>query len=408
MPRKREFCVGSALLLAAVSVQLLIAARPAHGQTEKVLYSFGGYLGDGSYPVAGLVFDTNGNLYGTTLTGGEYSVGTVFEITSDDAEKVLYSFGGYPGDGYYPEAALVFDTDDNLYSTTDQGGAYAKGTVFEITPAGTEKVLHSFEGAPGDGYGTYAGLVFDTQGNLYGTTELGGENGYFGEGTVFEIAPDGTEKVLYSFGSQSGDGLYPDAGLVFDTQGNLYGTTDQGGLYSYGTVFELTSTGAEKVLHSFPTQSKDGYCGCAGLAFDTQGNLYGTTYRGGKYYSGTVFEITGKHGKEKVLHTFGRRSRDGVYPAAALVVDNEGNLYGTTQQGGKYGYGTVFEITAAGKNGRKKKILYAFGAQSGDGQYPAAGLVFDTKGNLYGTTYRGGDLACGEGYGCGTVFEVTP
>jgi uncharacterized repeat protein (TIGR03803 family) len=393
-------CVLTLLL----SSPLIILARPAQAQTEKVLYSFSGPPGDGSGPYAGLVFDKESNLYGTTSAGGEHYDGTVFEITADGTEKVLYNFGSQSGDGCYPEAGLVFDKKGNLYGTTYDCGEYGEGTVFEITAAGTEKVLYSFGSQSGDGYRPWAGLVFDKKGNLYGTTFNGGNFDY---GTVFEITKAGREKVLYSFSGPPGDGSLPLAGLVFDKGGNLYGTTTAGGEYGGpfvggGTVFEVTADGTEKVLYSFCSQPNctDGTSPYAGLVFDKKGNLYGTTFEGGVSSYGTVFEIT-SDGMEKVLYSFcpqGYPCSDGYNPYAGLIFDKKRNLYGTTYQGGTQGWGTVFEITKAGT----EKVLYNFNPGNGsDGYNPYAGLIFDDEGNLYGTTIAGG-LSSG-----GTVFEVT-
>ena len=229
--------IRSALTLAVLSALLLIAA-PAQAQTETVLYSFGSQTGDGYGPVAGLIFDKAGNLYGTARAGGAYSNGTVFELTAAGTEKVLYSFGSQPGDGQMPEAGLTFDKKGNLYGTTSGGGAYGidEGTVFELTAAGTETVLYSFGGQPDDGSYLWAGLTFDKKGNLYGVTVDGGAHG---GGTVFEVTAAGKEKNLYSFGSEAGDGNNPYGGLIFDKKGNLYGTTLWGGAYAGGTVFKL-------------------------------------------------------------------------------------------------------------------------------------------------------------------------
>ncbi|MFZ0686144.1 MAG: choice-of-anchor tandem repeat GloVer-containing protein [Terriglobales bacterium] len=382
-----------AATLAFLSLLLLISARPAQAQTEKVVYSFGSQSGDGGSSWAGLVFDKKGNLYGTTSSGGDNLNGTVFEITSG-TEKVLYSFGSRSGDGNSPVAGLVIDKKGNLYGTTEDGGEYSEGTVFEITSAGEETVLYSFGSRSGDGSYPVAGLVLDTKDNLYGTTSGGGTHG---GGTVFEISSAGEETLLYSFGSRSKDGNNPVAGLVFDTRGDLYGTTRLGGEHNEGTVFEITSAGEEKVLHSFGGRSGDGYNPVAGLVFDTKGNLYGTTQLGGEYNDGTVFEIT-SGGTEKVLHTFAGGAGDGAGPLAGLVFDKKGNLYGTTVNGGADGSGTVFEITSSGT----EKLIYSFAGGAGDGAGPFAGLVFDKSGNLYGTTINGG------AYSVGTVFEVTP
>jgi uncharacterized repeat protein (TIGR03803 family) len=399
--------IRGALTLAAFSALLLICNRPAQAQTEKVLYSFGSQSGDATYPAAGLVFDKEGNLYGTTYYGGANNLGTVFEITSAGTEKVLCSFGSQTGDGANPTAGLAFDNKGSLYGTTYYGGANNLGTVFKITSAGTEKVLYSFGSQTGDGNYPEAGLVLDKKGNLYGTTWQGGAYGgqYGGYGTVFEITSAGTERVLYSFCSQPNctDGIGPYAGLVLH-KGNLYGTTVGGGEYSRGTAFEIVlagkGAGTEKVLYSFGRQLGDAIYPAAGLVFDKKGNLYGTSQEGGLYNWGTVFEITAA-GTESVLYHFGSQSGDGYLPYAGLVL-HKGNLYGTTQDGGEFNRGTVFEVTAAGT----EKVLHSFEGSPGDGFLTQVSLVFDKKGNLYGTTFYGG--AYGGEFGYGTVFEVTP
>ena len=392
---------GKRPLLAIVLGLLAVGVQSAEAQTETVLYSFGSQVGDGSNPYAGLTLDTKGNLFGTTFQGGAngYFYGTIFEVTAARAEKVLHSFGNPGGDGQYPVAGLTLDTKGNLYGTTSGGGSgrydLGVGTVFEVTAAGAEKVLYSFGSQPGDGDGStpQGGLILDSKGNLYGTTLRGGA---YGGGTVFEVTAAGAEKVLYSFYSQPGDGFGPYAGLALDINGNLYGTTFYGGAYGSGTVFEVTAAGTEKVLYSFGSSAGDGNTPSASVIFDTKGDLYGTTRYGGAYKGGTVFELTAA-GAEKVLHSFGSQAGDGNTPVAALILDRKGNLYGTTWQGGAYNQGTVFELTAAGE----EKVLYSFGSQSGDGLVPGAGLTFDKMGNLYGTTYYGG------AYGNGTVFLVT-
>src|ERR1039458_10243465 len=329
-------------------------------------------------------------------------------------EKVLYSFyGGTDGNG--PEAGLIFDAAGNLYGTTGAGGTANAGTAFELTPTAgggwTETVLHSFTPYYGDGTGPSAGLIFDAAGNLYGTTRGGGT---YGAGTVFELTPAGggswTEKVLYSFGAYGTDGVVPYAGLIFDAAGNLYGTTNAGGTYyQYGTVFELTPAGGgnwtETVLHNFVANGTDGYYPWAGLAFDRFGNLYGTTQDGGTYVVGTVFELTpagGGNWTETVLHNFNNNGTDGIIPLAGLIFDAAGNLYGTTTEGGTPGGGTVFELTPAGGGSWTEKVLYNFNYNGTDGWGPQVGLVFDAAGNLYGTTPWGGT------YTDGTVFELTP
>jgi uncharacterized repeat protein (TIGR03803 family) len=338
-----------ALTLGALSALLLITSALAHAQIETVLYGFCAQSGcaDGYHPRAGLVLDTNGNLYGTTRDGGANAMGTVFEVSPNGTETVLYSFCSQSGctDGYHPLAGLILDKKGNLYGTTFDGGAHDGGTVFEISPGGTETVLYSFCAQPGckDGYYPHADLVMDTSGNLYGTTQF---NGAYGGGTVFRVSPSGAETVLHSFCAQPGcaDGYHPRAGLVLDTSGNLYGTTYDGGTNGKGTVFEVSPGGTETVLHSFCPQlgCKDGSHPQAGLVLDAKGNLYGTTYFGGKG-RGTVFEVS-PSGTETVLHNFTANGIDGYYPSAGLVLDGKGNLYGTTLSGGANVGGTVFQV----------------------------------------------------------------
>jgi uncharacterized repeat protein (TIGR03803 family) len=377
-------------LLVALMGALLLA-KPLHAQTETVLYSFGSQPGDGLYPDAGLVIDKNGNLYGTTNQGGAegpvYGFGTVFELTSEGVEKVLYSFGGsHPQDGGFPNAGLVFHNKGNLYGTTGDYGAYGLGTVFELTSEGTENVLYNFPGGPFGGESS-SDLVFGKKGNLYGTTYYGGAQNY---GTVFELTRKNTESVLYSFIGPPSDGYYPVTGLLFDKEGNLYGTTPGGGEYGYGVAFELSSGGTEKVLFSFGGYSGDAEGPSSDLTFDKAGNLYGTTGGGGEYGHGAIFELT-PDGTEKILYSFGGKAGDGDGPQGRLVFGRKGSLYGETVQGGSDEGGAVFELTSDGN----EKVLYSFGSQPGDGYYPHGGLVLDKEGNLYGTTFEGG----GSGYG---------
>ncbi|MFZ0363724.1 MAG: choice-of-anchor tandem repeat GloVer-containing protein [Candidatus Cybelea sp.] len=328
--------------------------------------------------------------------------------------KVVYSFGAIP-DGNFPRGSLI-DVDGTLYGTTDEGGLYSYGcsdygncgTVFAITPSGTEKVLHSF-GDTTDGASPVASLI-EVKGTLYGTTLQGGENRcsryYAGCGTVFSITPSGTEKVLHNFGAGI-DGFQPFAPLI-DVKGTLYGTTYlDGGNYcgyypgeSCGTVFTITTGGTESVVYRF-TSGGGGFGPKAGL-LNVGGKMYGTTYGFGAYHhdrSSTVFSIT-RGGKEKTLHTFGKGT-DGVHPHASLI-EVAGTLYGTTYSGGAYNRGTVFSITPSGS----EKVLHSFGYGT-DGAFPIASLIA-LKGTLYGTTEEGGDHSGGcAGTGCGTVFSLT-
>jgi uncharacterized repeat protein (TIGR03803 family) len=298
-----------------------------------VLYSFTG--ADGANPRAPLIADAAGNLYGTTIIGGASGQGTVFQLTPSGVLNVLYSFTG-GNDGALPFAGVIADAAGNLYGTTIDGGAGGQGTVFQLDPSGTLTVLYS-----SDGGSPWAGLLADAAGNLYGTTE-GGD----GPGRVFQLTPSGTLNVLHRFiGS---DGAVPHGRLIADAAGNLYGTTHNGGTSGYGTVFQLDSSGTLTVLHSF-TGGNDGAYPEAGLLADAAGNLYGTTYGGAAGGEGTVFQVT-LSGALTVLHSFTGGS-DGGRPVADLLADAAGNLYGTTGLGGATascpgGCGTVFELTA--------------------------------------------------------------
>jgi uncharacterized repeat protein (TIGR03803 family) len=232
---------------------------------------------------------------------------------------------------------------------------------------------------------------------------------------VFQLAPSAgggwTERVLHDFNPKSNDGSEPYGGVIFDAAGNLYGTTVYGGPYDYGTVFELTPTGGnwtEKLLHTFNKNGKDGYWPSAGLLLDAAGNLYSTTYAGGAYGFGTVFEMTPTAAggwTERSLHNFKSNvdsTKDGASPDAGLIFDGAGDLYGTTYAGGAYGSGTVFELLPAAGGRWSAKVLHMFNPGGNDGYQPQAALIFDAAGNLYGTTTRGGS------HGFGIVFEVTP
>jgi uncharacterized repeat protein (TIGR03803 family) len=413
-------CSGSpAPIIAPGAVpQVPTPATRADSTNFKVVHSFGGGS-DGATPEAGLI-DVGGTLYGTTVDGGPYfctsgeynGCGTVFSVTPRGTEKVLHDFGA-GNDGRSPFAGLV-DVGGTLYGTTADGGSAACyssssvscGTVFSITPGGTEKVLHSFDLTDG-GY-PFAGLI-DVKGSLYGTTSRGGENYCYSItngpcGTVFSVTTGGTEKVLHSFNGRS-DGEFPYAGLI-DVKGTLYGTTEFGGKHRYGTVSSIATGDAYKVLHSFGAGS-DGRNPYAGL-IDVKGKLYGTTFWGGAHRCapsgdkgcGTVFSIT-PGGKEKVIYSFGSGT-DGAHPYAGLI-DVKGTLYGTTVYRGAYscngssynGCGTVFSATPRGT----EKVVHSFNGT--DGADPYAALI-DVKGTLYGTTEAGG------AYNYGTVFSLKP
>ncbi len=427
-----------------------------------VLHSFAGGA-DGGGPVGDLMMDKAGSLYGTTAIGGDITCvstefgegcGTVFESHSGSAKRtdspredgqaamtdpsqhgdsifvalvagihpavllglalmlvcshqsalgqtftVLYSFAG-GADGAYPYAALLRADDSILYGTTYLGGVADEGTVFRINLDGQETVLHSFTGRP-DGAHPYAGLIGDRQGNIYGTTDRGG---IADGGTVFTLDSKNDERVLYSFCNERycNDGVGPRARLIRDAKGNFYGTTIGGGAFSGGLVFKLDQTGRETILYSFGFF--DGFPGYATLVRDAAGNIYDTTVYGGDFDCsyfyvvdcGSVFRLTPR-GDFTVLHSFeGKRNGDGEFPYAGLLAGGNGEFYGTTSAGGSYGAGTVFEVHREGK----ESVLHSFGGTKRDGANPVAGLIGDKQGNLYGTTLYGG------AHNMGTVYRL--
>jgi uncharacterized repeat protein (TIGR03803 family) len=345
-----------------------------------------------------LIRDAKGNLYGTTVGGGASGIGNVFKLDTTGKETLLHSFTGTGGDGQYPETDLVRDSKGNLYGTTLTGGdGNGHGTVFKLNSRGKETVLYRFMG--GSDGASPNGVIRDAKGNLYGTTFAGGGSGCnHGEGcgTVFKLNARGKETVLYRFNGGS-DGSGPTAGVIRDPKGNLFGTTGHDGDLgcSCGTVFKLDTSGNETVLHRFISRlHRDGNYPFAGLIRDARGNLYGTTYSGGHYSYGTVFEISASGG-ETVLYSF-MGGTDGRAPLGVLMRDTAGTLYGTTQFGGAHGVGTVFKLDPTGK----ETVLHSFNGTNGAS--PQAGLIRDEAGNLYGMTNNGG------AHGAGTVFELAP
>ena len=408
MPSQRFF-VGLRTALAVAA--LFSFATGTAVSAEKVLHSFGRGT-DGAFPVAQLIMDGAGNLYGTTEIGGIHNYGTVFELTplggGGWSEKVLHSFG-QGTDGIGPSGSMVMDASGNLYGTTAYGGIRNQGTVFELIPNGNggwnAKVLHSF-GHGTDGIYPNGDLTWDAAGNLYGTTNQGGTQGY---GTAFNMTPNQgnswSEQVLYNFG-QGTDGQYPAGGLVWDADGNLFSMTIGGGIHDDGTAFELSPNGdgswTEKVLHSFG-HNTDGQSPSGGLVRDAAGNLYGATTYGGIRNEGAVIQLAPQQGgswTEKVLHSFGRTG-DAQNPWAGLCIDPAGNLYGTSLYGGDVDYGTVFQLVATGNGGWTEQVRHNFGHGS-DGENPYSGVIVDSAGNLFGLVFGGGI------HGEGMAFEITP
>lgn len=398
------------------TVLLILACCALAENRFQNLYKFTGG-NDGWAPLAGLVSDANGDMYGTTVAGGDERCGTVFELLHGDgawSEKVLYSFT-CGSDGTNPEGGLVFDQAGNLYGTTfGEGTIY--GNVFELVRKTggnwSLKVLHSFTGGS-DGAYPMAGLAWDQAGNLYGTTTRGGASGL---GLVFQLRPSGNgswkEKVLHPFAGGS-DGEAPNATLTFDSGGGLYGTTIGGGgapPCACGTVFQLTPKGNGSwkygVIHRF--RGTDGQSPFASVTLDAEGNLYSTTSTGGPKGAGTVFElIRGQNGSwvEKSLHNFGLNPLAGLAPWTGLLLDASGNLWGTTIAGGNLGCdgggcGVVFELTPDSQGSWKESVVHTF--LDNPGYYPGGTLISDTAGNLYGTTEGDGDFTFG------SIYEITP
>ena len=414
--------VDVATVTLALAIVFVLASEAAQAQTFNVLHTFTGG-NDGGNPSAGVTIHA-GVLYGTTFAGGLLSCngghgcGTVYQmkhIGSGWTFNSLYTFTG-GSDGAIPTAPVVFGPDGALYSTTEFGGS--NGDVFKLRPFPTacktalcpwsENLLYNFQGGT-DG-SKPIGLLFDQAGNIYGTTSSGGA---YGDGTVYELTPSGsgwTESLLHSFGYGT-DGITPYRSMVvFDNAGNLYGTTYYGGAFNAGSVFQLTPSESgwiEKVIYSF-LGNTDGRFPYSGLIIDQSGNLYGTTTDAGSGYGGTVFELSpsGSGWTYSALYSLTGSLGDSCGPAWALTMDAVGNLYDTTECDGANQAGNVFKLTNTGGSWTYTS-LHDFTGGS-DGLWPISGVTFDTSGNLYGTTYYGGDLNCGNTYGCGVVWEITP
>jgi uncharacterized repeat protein (TIGR03803 family) len=399
--------VGWCKTACAICVLCAVTAIASPAQTFTTLHSFDNT--DGGNPYAGLIQATDGNLYGTTTSGGTNSGGTVFEVTPGGTLMTLYNFCALERclDGEAPYAALLQDNDGNFYGTTNEGGTGGEpaGTVFKITTDGTLTTLYNFCSQPGctDGESPWAPLVQGVDGSLFGTTFTGGVAA--GYGTAFGITTGGKLTTLSALDST--DGANPKSSLV-QTADGFYGTTVTGGANGLGsgTVFRITPSGSLTTLYDFCSQTgcADGDEPEAGLVEARNGDFYGTTAGGGSSSAclggcGTIFQIT-PGGTLTTLHSFD--GTDGSSPYAALIQASDGNLYGTTTSGGTNNNGTVFKVTLGGA----LKTLYNFCSQSGcaDGGMPSASLIQDTSGKFYGTTQLGGSSSCAGG--CGTVFSL--
>lgn len=421
---KRFFNLKVAL---AIFIILLAMGTPLAAQQERVIHNFG-YRADGNTVYGGVISDAAGNLYGTTFGGGtfpagDFGAGVVYELVRQAdgswTEQILHDFG-QGTDGRGPMAGLVFDAAGNLYGTTRYGGGGRTcpagcGIAYQLQPpatqggAWTENVLYRFENRY-EGLNPQGNLVVDSAGNLFGVTQNGG---FDHTGTVFELTPNAggvwSEKVVYALRRNGTDGNFPNS-VIMDSSGNLYGTTSGGGAYNYGTVFEISrrSNGgwSEKILYSFNNNGIDGTLPAAGVTLGADGSLYGTTGLGGPYNSGTVFQLTpSSHGvwSESILYSFGATSTDGTDPWGTVVLDSAGNVYGETNLGGTQAEGTVFKLTHA--NGTwTETVLHDFGSGD-DGMFPQGTLIFDNAGNLYGTCVLGGAYFANRDNG-GTVFQL--
>jgi len=407
---------GNSARMAVAAFLLILAFLPsARAQTYQVIYNFTGAQ-DGAYPEAGLTMDKSGSLYGTAYQGGSSNRGTVFRLTQKDSSWILgllYSFTGRD-DGGAPIARVVFGPNGSLYGTTEFGGRNCGsgcGVVFNLRPSAlacksalcpwSQTVIYRFSGFNDGANPGFGDLTFDQAGNIYGTTIFGGSNA---QGVVYKLTQSGgswSENAIYLF-TGSSDGANPYSSVIFDAKGNLYGTTYGGG-HGYGTVFQLTPSGAgwtESTLHAFQG-ADDGGTPFGGGVLDNAGNLYGATGSGGPNKGGTVYELTSSGGGWSfgLLYSLtGTAYLPGSY--GSLTMDANGNLYGTTKQDGAHGQGSVFKLTPS-NGGWTETDLYDFTGGT-DGGVPYGSVLVDANGNLYGTASQGG----AKGYG--VVWEITP
>ena len=392
--------------IVASSLAFMALASIASAATEKVLYSFTGGS-DGQFPNSGLVFDKSGNLFGTTESGSTGSV--VFELSPNSTggwtETVIHTFSQNT-EGYSPNGPLAFDTDGNLYGTTSNGGLYSAGVVYELSPVSgggwTYTVIHNFGANNRDGAAP-TGMTVDSAGNLYGTTYGGGVNG---GGIAYQLSPSAglwTQSILHSFPSNSKDGSNPSTPLALDAGGNLYGATRFGG--NTGTVFKLTlSSGVwgETVIHRFSGRA-DGIDPSGRLVVDASGAVYGATLEGPLQRTttctpnvgcGTVFKLIDvpSTGWSEAL----RYDLPRIGGIVGVAIDGSDNVYATEEFGDR-----ILELSPNSQGGWAAKAIYTF-TGGNDGKLPTGSLVFDSASDLYGTTFGGGV------YGAGVVFEITP
>ena len=398
-------------VLAILGAATLLATVAWAASTTKLIYSFGGN-GDGEYTDTELVMDSSGNLYGTSVQGGTFGGGTVFQVTPAGVHTVLYDFTG-GADGGEPYKGVTLDANGNLYGTAVTGGGGSCeggcGVVFKLTNSGgtwTQSVIHTFTGGS-DGSGPGSPVSIDKQGNVYGTTPTGGANGI---GVVYQLRPDASGewklRVIHTFTGGNDGGGGSASRLLIDAAGNLYGVCTVGGANGFGTVFEMSPTQGKwqfATLYAFK-DSPDGALPYGGLIFDKAGNLYGTTYYAGVYDLGTVYKLTHKNGtwSESVLYSF-KGGADGASPISSLASDPAGNLYGTTSDGGAAacGCGVIFKMTRGTTGKWTESVAYRFPGIPSPG-FAYNGMVGDSAGNFYGATVHGGSG------NDGAIYKFTP
>lgn len=384
---KRVLDTAIAGLTVVILIGSVLSAIPAaQAQTFNVLYNFKGTL-QGTDPWAGVIEDAAGNLYGTATAGGTWGYGTVFQLSQSGDLTVLHSFLG--SDGAAPYGPLFLDKTGTLYGTASGGGASGYGVVFSLTTTGTLTVLHSFTGI--DGCTPQGGVIADNNGNLYGTTSA---CGFYGGGNVWKLSGSGKLTVLHNFAGGNSDGSGPYYATLLLKNGNLYGFTSEGGVYDSGVVYELSPGPKLQVLHSFAGGKTDGCSPYGAPVMDNQGNLYGTAVGCGASNMGVVWELS-KGGVETILHNFAGGVSDGQTPWTGVILA-AGNLYGTTELGGAFGYGTAWELNNSGTF----SVLQSFAGLSG--AYVYCGLLRDAEGDLYGTAFYGGTNQVG------TIWSLTP
>ncbi len=393
--------LGLALLARAMlcALAIFVPLVSAQAAKETVLYRFKGGA-DGDVPFGSLVRDASGNLYGTTSAGGQTcngngaGCGTIFKVAPDGTKTTLHSFT----DGTSPTGVIV-DAFGNLFGTTAAGGTFGFGTIYTADEHGGYLLLNSFQGGTDGSLPQGPPVIDPLSGDLYGTTAHGG--GACDCGTVFLQSYGDFYYYQKVYAFSGSEGKLPFAGLAVDAAGNFYGTTEYGGADDCGTVFKITPDFTETALHTFTCGSDGGYP-AASLILDSKGNLYGEAANGGTGCGGgggcgTIFKLT-PNGTFTVLHAF--TDDEGHIPWQGLIMDAHKNLYGVTDTAGAGGLGTVFKLTHKGK----LIVLHAFAGGS-DGNGPGSPLIMDGSGNLYGTTLYGGDDNCLEG-ACGTVYKI--